>query len=142
MIRSGTTCYNDMYFAIEEAARTSVEIGIRSQHGLGVFGFPTSWAASPEACLIKNRDFLEKFNHTNPLVTYAIAPHAPYTVPEKYLIEAKALCEEKGVLMHMHVQECKAELDDSVSGKQSSSRHISDALCSPIEVSVNMEGNI
>lgn len=141
MIRSGTTCYNDMYFAIEEAARTSVEIGIRAQHGLGVFGFPTSWAASPEECLKKDREFLEKFNNTNPLVTYAIAPHAPYTVPEKYLIEAKTLCEEKGVLMHMHVQECKAELDDSVTGKQSSSRHISDALCSPIEVGLDSQSD-
>ena len=30
MIRSGTTCYNDMYFAIDEAAATSSAIGIRA----------------------------------------------------------------------------------------------------------------
>ena len=134
MIRSGTTCYNDMYFAIEEAARTSVDIGIRAQHGLGVFGFPTSWAPTTEECIAKNRACLDSWMGKNDLLTYSIAPHAPYTVPEKFIVEAKALCEEKGVLMHMHVQEAKAELDDSVSGTASASRHLSEALCSPIEV--------
>ena len=123
-----------MYFAVEEAARTAAAIGIRSQQGFGVFGFPTSWAASPEECLKKDRLLLDKYKHANDLVTYAITPHAPYTVPESYIIEAKRLCEEKGVLMHIHMQETRAELEDSISGKQSSSRHLSDARCSPIEV--------
>ena len=134
MIRSGTTCYNDMYFAVEEAAHTAVTIGIRSQQGFGVFGFPTSWAGSPEECLKKDQLLLDKYKNTNDLVTYAITPHAPYTVPESFILEAKRLCEEKGVLMHIHMQETRAELEDSVSGKQSSSRHLSNAHCSPIEV--------
>lgn len=135
MIRSGTTCYNDMYFAVDEAVETSTSIGIRATHGPGVFGFPTSWAQGPAECLEKNRRFLEK--HTkleNDLVRYSVCPHAPYTVPESYLIETKALCREFGVPMHIHVQETKAELEDSISGTPSSSKHLSEARCSPIEV--------
>lgn len=117
MIRSGTTCYNDMYFAVDDAVETSTSIGIRATHGPGVFGFPTSWAQGPAECLEKNRRFLEK--HTkqeNDLVGYSVCPHAPYTVPEAYLIETKALCREFDVPMHIHVQETKAELEDSING--------------------------
>ena len=135
MIRSGTTCYNDMYFAVDEAVETTTSIGIRATHGPGVFGFPTSWAPGPAECLEKNRRFLEK--HTkldNDLARYSVCPHAPYTVPEAYLIETKALCREFHVPMHIHVQETKAELEDSINGTPSSSRHLSEARCSPIEV--------
>ena len=47
---------------------------------------------------------------------------------------AKELARESGVLFHMHVQESEAELKDSISGTPSSSRHLSEARCSPIEV--------
>lgn len=134
MIRSGTTCYNDMYFAIDEAAATSSAIGIRAVHGCGVFGFPTSWAAGPVECLEKNRVFFNSHSRDNDLLMWGIAPHAPYTVPEQYIVAAKELARESGVLFHMHVQESEAELKDSISGTPSSSRHLSEARCSPIEV--------
>lgn len=135
MIRSGTTCYNDMYFAVDDAVATSISIGIRATHGPGVFGFPTSWASGPSECLARNRAFLSSHSkNRSDLVHFSVCPHAPYTVPEAYLIETKALCREFDVPMHIHVQETKAELEDSISGTQSSSRHLSDARCSPIEV--------
>lgn len=136
MIRSGTTCYNDMYFAIGDAARTSSEIGIRAIHGPGVFGFPTSWAAGPAECLTKNREFIRENKDKTDLIHYAICPHAPYTVPEKFMIEAKNLSRELGVLMHTHIQETQAEMEDSINGKESSSRHLSEAHCTPIAVSL------
>ena len=134
MIRSGTTCYNDMYFAVGDAVETTIAIGIRATHGPGVFGFPTSWASGPEECLTKNRKFLEEHIGKHELVRYAMCPHAPYTVPEKYIIEAKAICNELGVPMHIHVQETQGEMEDSMNGVKSASCHLSDAHCTPIEV--------
>lgn len=136
MIRSGTTCYNDMYFAIGDAAAASSAIGIRAIHGCGVFGFPTSWAPSSADCITKNREFISANKDQTDLIHYGICPHAPYTVPEQYMIESKNLARELGVLMHTHIQETQAEMEDSMSGKQSSSRHLSDALCTPIRVDV------
>lgn len=134
MIRSGTTCYNDMYFAIGDAAAASSAIGIRSIQGCGVFGFPTSWAPSSADCITKNREFISANKDQTDLIHYAICPHAPYTVPEQYMIESKNLARELGVLMHTHIQETQSEMEDSMSGNQSSSRHLSDALCTPIRV--------
>ena len=108
MIRSGTTCYNDMYFAIGDAAAASSAIGIRSIQGCGVFGFPTSWAPSSADCITKNREFISANKDQTDLIHYAICPHAPYTVPEQYMIESKNLARELGVLMHTHIQETQA----------------------------------
>ena len=123
-----------MYFAIGDAARTSSAIGIRAIHGPGVFGFPTSWASGPEECLAKDRDFIREHKDQTDLIHYAICPHAPYTVPEKYMIEAKNLSRELGVLLHTHVQETRAEMEDSINGTKSSSCHLSEARCTPIAV--------
>lgn len=47
MIRSGTTCFNDMYFFPEVTARLARDIGIRACIGLIAIDFPSAWPAMP-----------------------------------------------------------------------------------------------
>ena len=42
-------------------------------------------------------DILTKYKDTNPLLTFTLAPHAPYTVPETLYQQAKAICDKYGI---------------------------------------------
>ena len=73
MIRTGTTCFADMYFFPEQTARAANEIGMRAHIAPPVFDFPSNWQAGPEAYLSAIAQL-----HTNqqsaPLTTVAIGP--------------------------------------------------------------------
>ena len=43
MIRSGTTCFNDMYFFPDITAAVARQEGIRATVGIIVFDFPSAW---------------------------------------------------------------------------------------------------
>jgi len=85
MIRSGTTCFNDMYFYPDVVAREAQNIGIRAVVGLIVLDFPSMWAKDADDYLHKAlavHDEIKEFS----LVSSAFAPHAPYTVSDGPLV--------------------------------------------------------
>lgn len=109
MIRSGTTCFNDMYFFPEATAKAADEAGIRACIGLIVIDFPTAWGSGPEEYLKKGlalHDALE----SKPLLTTALAPHAPYTVSDEPLKQLLHLACELAIPVHMHVHETAFEV--------------------------------
>ena len=72
--------------------------------------------------------------HSCPLITYSIAPHAPYLYSEHALKEIHDACEDCNTFMHIHVQETKEELENSVQGNhEGKGCHKSQACCSPIQ---------
>ena len=54
MIRGGVTCFNDMYFYPEEAARAALEAGMRAALGMIVIEFPTAYASDAQDYLAKD----------------------------------------------------------------------------------------
>jgi len=112
MLRGGVTCFNDMYFFPDEAARAVMAAGIRAVLGLIVVDFPTVWARDGAEYIAKGREVYDRFRH-EPLVRMALAPHAPYSVSNASLEQALALADELDVPIHMHVHETKDELDHS-----------------------------
>ena len=113
MIRSGTTCFNDMYFFPDEAARAVEHAGIRATLGLILIDFPTAWAQGPDEYLekgIKLHDQLRGHNRINT----AFAPHAPYTVSDEPLKQIRTYAEELDIPIHMHVHETQHEVDESI----------------------------
>lgn len=109
MIRSGTTCFNDMYFFPDVAAQAASAAGLRVCTGLIVIDFPTAWARNPDEYLSKGIAVHERFRD-DPLVTTSFAPHAPYTVSDAPLERLAALAEELDVPVHMHVHETAFEV--------------------------------
>ena len=109
MLRSGTTCFNDMYFFPEETARAAHEAGIRATVGLIVVDFPTVWARDADEYLAKGLDVHDSCRHL-PLVRTAFAPHAPYTVSNDPLERVAVYAEELDVRIHMHVHETADEV--------------------------------
>ncbi len=112
MIRSGTTCLNDMYYFPDEIARCSQRIGMRSVIGLIVLDFPSVWAQNAEEYLhraLAVHDEIREF----PLVNSALAPHAPYTVSDEPLRQIAMYSNELDVPVHMHVHETAAEVTEA-----------------------------
>jgi 5-methylthioadenosine/S-adenosylhomocysteine deaminase len=113
MLRGGATCFNDMYFHPEAAARAAIEAGIRTAQGVTVVEFPTRYASGPEDYLSKGlaaRDALRD----EPLVSFCLAPHAPYTVADKTFERVATLAAELDLPIHVHVHETLAEIEEGV----------------------------
>lgn len=113
MLRSGTTCFNDMYFFPDVVADAAEALNIRACVGLIVLDFPTAWARDAEEYLRKGtrlHDELKEFE----LVTTAFAPHAPYTVSDEPLRKLRMLADEMDIPVHMHVHETAFEVEEAV----------------------------
>ncbi|MDO9130809.1 MAG: amidohydrolase family protein, partial [Anaerolineales bacterium] len=59
LIRSGVTCFADMYYFEEEVAKATAEAGLRAVCSQTVLKFPTPDAASYEDSLAAARDFIQ-----------------------------------------------------------------------------------
>jgi len=112
MIRSGTTCINDMYFFPDIAAEVTSRMGMRAGISLIVLGFPTVWAKSPDEYIHKGLEIHDRFRH-HPLISTCFGPHAPYTVDDNSLREIVTLSEELDIPIQMHIHETATEVRDA-----------------------------
>ncbi|WP_347987068.1 TRZ/ATZ family hydrolase [Methylomonas sp. AM2-LC] len=111
MLRSGTTCFNDMYFFPEITAQQAIQHGIRANIGLIVFDFPTVWAENADAYLNKGLALRDQLRHER-LITHSFAPHAPYTVSDAPLKKIRTFADEMELSIHMHVHETAYEVSN------------------------------
>jgi len=112
MIRSGTTCMNDMYFFPDEVARCAQQIGLRVVVGLIVLDFPSVWAQDADEYLHKALAVHDEIRGYG-LVDSALAPHAPYTVADEPLRQIAMYSNELDVPVHIHLHETRAEVDEA-----------------------------
>ena len=63
MIKSGTTCFNDMYFYIDQTAMVAVQSGIRAHIGIPVIDFPTRWAKDLNEYISKGVAVVDRFKN-------------------------------------------------------------------------------
>ena len=139
MIRSGTTCFNDMYFFSDTTAEVCANIGMRVVIGLIVIDVPTSWASNCDEYLVKGEFIHDTYKH-NPLINTAFAPHAPYTVSDEVLKRIIVLAEELDIPIHMHIHETTDEIEQSINqyGKRPLSRLLDLGLLSSRLIAVHM----
>ncbi|MDH3390011.1 MAG: TRZ/ATZ family hydrolase, partial [Gammaproteobacteria bacterium] len=112
MMRSGTTCLNDMYYFPDETARCAQAIGMRSVIGLIVLDFPSAWAQDADEYLHKALAVHDEIREL-PLVSSAFAPHAPYTVSDGPLRQIAMYSSELDVPVHIHLHETAAEVAEA-----------------------------
>jgi 5-methylthioadenosine/S-adenosylhomocysteine deaminase len=112
MIRSGVTCFADMYYFEEAIAEATAAAGLRALCAQTVLRFPTPDATSYEESLARARDFIQRW-HGHPLIVPAPAPHAPYTCTPEILRACAELAVEFDVPLHIHLSETAQEVDDS-----------------------------
>ncbi len=113
MIRSGVTSFADMYYFEADIAAATADAGLRGVLGQSILKFPAPDAASYEESLAYCRSFIEKW-HGHPLITPAVAPHAPYSNTDETLKRCVALACEFDVPLLIHLAETKFEIDSSL----------------------------
>ena len=113
MVRGGITCFNDHYFFHDTIAQAASEAGIRACIGVLVMNVPTKWAKDEKTYLSRAKETIAK-NESRPLISWALAPHAPYTVSDMALKEIVQLSEQYGLPIHMHLHETKHEIEQSL----------------------------
>ncbi|MDI6690587.1 MAG: amidohydrolase [Candidatus Bathyarchaeota archaeon] len=106
MIKSGTTCFADMYFHEEIVARAVEQSRIRAALAQGIIE-----AGNKELGRKMFREsvgFAKKFNgHADGRITVLLGPHAVYSCSQDLLREVSEKASELGVGVHMHLAESK-----------------------------------
>lgn len=113
MLLGGVTTFNDMYFFPEAVGAAAVTAGIRVVAGLVAVEFPTRYA--PDANTALERGFATRADFAGePLVQFALAPHAPYTVGDALFQRMSRLAREEGMRLHCHVHETATEVAEAL----------------------------
>ncbi|OWY39241.1 N-ethylammeline chlorohydrolase [Xenophilus sp. AP218F] len=113
MIRGGTTTINDMYFYHGAVARAGLTSGMRTFVGCSILEFPTNYANNADDYL--NKALAERRQYLGEeLVSFTLAPHAPYTVSDDTFRKVVTLAEQEDMLIHCHIHESQDELNNSV----------------------------
>jgi 5-methylthioadenosine/S-adenosylhomocysteine deaminase len=112
MIRSGTTCFADMYYFEDSVAEATAASGLRALCGQTVLKFPSPDAASFEDALARAREFIVRWSG-HELILPAVAPHAPYTCTTEILRSCAELACEFDVPLHTHLAETSFEVEQS-----------------------------
>ncbi|GGE32188.1 TRZ/ATZ family protein [Streptococcus himalayensis] len=111
MLRSGTTTFNDMYNpqgvdirAIYQAVKTS---------GMRCYFSPTLFSKQEESSdqtIARTRQTIEEIlSYQDERFRVMVAPHSPYTCSRELLEKSRALAEDLGLKLHIHVAETEQE---------------------------------
>ena len=139
MLRSGTTCFNDMYFFPDITARLARKVGIRASIGLIVLDFPSIWARDADEYIEKALQLRDQYR-SDALIRTPFAPHAPYTVSDAPLEKLRVLADEMDLPIHMHVHETAHEVEEAIkhTGMRPLQRLAKLGLVSPNLLAVHM----
>ncbi len=113
MLRGGITCFNEMYFFPGAALEAALAAGMRVALGLIVIDFPTAYASDPADYLRKGLALRDE-QRDQPLVSFCLAPHAPYTVSDATFRQVVTLAAELDLPVHLHLHETQDEIERSV----------------------------
>lgn len=107
MMKSGTTCFNDMQMNIHQTTRAVKESGMRAVICRGLVG-----SGNDEAGQMRLRQAYEERDAAADCdrLTFRLGPHAPYTCDDEFLkiVAAEAKREHMGI--HVHLSESESEI--------------------------------
>lgn len=139
MLKSGTTCFNDMYFFPDIASSIAQSCQMRACLSFPVLEFPSVWAQNADEYINKGLALHDQYKN-HPLIKIAFGPHAPYTVSMANMQRITTLAEELDMNIHMHLHENRQEVTDYMNAHQRSAiKHYAEAgLLSPRLQAVHM----
>lgn len=109
MIKSGTTFYNDMYWAVEASAEALRDSGMRGALSATFIDL----AGNTDELIGKLGETYEWSRSFNcPGMLFTVAPHAIYTVSERMLRFSADFARERNLPIHTHLSETRKEYDD------------------------------
>jgi 5-methylthioadenosine/S-adenosylhomocysteine deaminase len=114
MIRSGTTAFADMYFAMDRVADVVDRAGVRARLGHGVVTVGKDEADARADVAESLAVAAELDGAADGRIRTAFMPHSLTTVGETYLREGVEEAREAGVPIHLHANETTDEVDPIV----------------------------
>ncbi len=107
MMKSGTTCFNDMQMNIHQTTRAVKESGMRAVICRGLVG-----SGSDEAGQMRLRQAYEERDAAKDCdrLTFKLGPHAPYTCDDAFLKIVTAEAKKENMGIHVHLSESESEI--------------------------------
>lgn len=106
MIKSGTTCFADMYFHEDMVARAVERAGLRAVLASGII--EAGDMERGERLLREGVEFARRFHgFADGRVRVCLGPHTVYTCSPNLLIRARERASELNIGMHIHLAESK-----------------------------------
>lgn len=138
MLAGGITCFNDMYFFPEQVAAAASVLGMRAALGIIVIDFPSAYGTGAADYLRKGLELRDRLRD-DPLFSFCLAPHAPYSVDDDTFRRIARLSAETGLPVHCHVHETAHEVEDSLArtGRRPLQRLAELGLVSPELIAVH-----
>ena len=109
MIEGGTTTFADMYYFEDVVADAAIKAGVRGILGESVLNFPAPDAKEPYGGFAYTEKFIGSYSN-HPLITPALAPHAPYSLDFENLKKTAALAEDWDIPILSHLAEMPFEM--------------------------------
>lgn len=109
MILSGTTTFCDMYLYEDAVAQAVKRARMRAVVGEVLYDFPSPNYGPIEEGLKYTEALIDKWRD-DPLIAIAVEPHSPYLCSPDLLRQAKAIADQNGALMVIHVSESQQEV--------------------------------
>ncbi|TAK90266.1 MAG: TRZ/ATZ family hydrolase [Burkholderiaceae bacterium] len=113
MLQGGVTTFNDMYFYPEAAVHAAQQAGMRIAASIIVIDFPSAYAPDADSYLNQGLALRDTLND-EPLVSFCLAPHAPYSVSDAAFARVQTLSEQLNLPVHVHLHETQTEIEDSL----------------------------
>lgn len=111
MLKSGTTCFADMYCFMDDVARAVAETGIRANLSRGLIGL----APDKDDKLAENTQLVKDWQgYDNGRIRITYGPHAPYTCPVEYLQKVIEAAQTNNAEIQMHLCETKGEVENCI----------------------------
>ena len=107
MIRSGTTCFNDMQMHIKQTSGAVRESGMRAVISRGLQGDTYDEGDFRIAQALEERDAFAGCDR----LSFKLGPHAPYTCGPEYLRLVADTAKREGLGVHIHIAEAQTETD-------------------------------
>ncbi len=108
MMKSGTTCFNDMQMNIHQTTRAVKESGMRAVICRGLIG-----SGDNEAGQIRLKQAYEERDGARDCdrLTFMLGPHAPYTCDDAFMRIVSEEAKKNHMGIHVHLSESESEIE-------------------------------
>ena len=107
MMKSGTTCFNDMQMNIHQTTRAVKETGMRAVISRGLVGSGNDEAGQMRlAQAYEERDAAKDCGR----LTFMLGPHAPYTCDDGFMRIVSEEAKKNHMGIHVHLSESESEI--------------------------------
>lgn len=107
MMKSGTTCFNDMQMNIHQTTRAVKESGMRAVISRGLVGSGNNEAGQMRlAQAYEERDAFRDCDR----LSFMLGPHAPYTCDDGFMRIVSEEAKKNNMRIHVHLSESESEI--------------------------------